>query len=53
MEGESVIGYQFSIIGDELLVMVYRLSVIRPFVSGILHPASIPFNRQLLWFIGY
>ena len=40
MEGESVIGYQFSIIGDELMVMIYRLSVIRHFVSGIRHPAS-------------
>ena len=40
MEGESIIGYQFSIIGDELMVMIYRLSVIRHFVSGIRHPAS-------------
>jgi len=35
MKGESVIGYQFSIIGDELLVMVYRL-----FLSRILYQAS-------------
>ena len=38
MEGESVIDYQFSIIGDELLVMVYRLSVTRHFC--IRHPTS-------------
>ena len=38
MEGESVIDYQFSIIGDELLVMVYLLSVTRHFC--IRHPAS-------------
>ena len=44
MEGESVIDYQFSIIGDELLVMVYLLSVTRHFC--IRHPASciISFN---------
>jgi len=51
MEGESVIGYQFSIIGDELMVMIYRLSVIRHFCirhpACILHPASISSNRQL------
>jgi len=51
MEGESIIGYQFSIIGDELMVMIYRLSVIRHFCirhpACILHPASISSNRQL------
>jgi len=57
MEGESIIGYQFSIIGDELMVMIYRLSVIRHFCvrhpACILHPASISSNRQLSTVLNY